>query len=89
MCAKSPSPPPDNAKIHEYVIAKGKDVIAKMHGYASYLMSTYGEQYVFDEINDEMGVNIRFRTFRFATELTYGRHVDMEVPLGQSCRLCG
>jgi hypothetical protein len=50
-------------QIQDHVIQKSKDLIFKMHAYATNLMDNYGEQYYLDETNEELGVNIRYRTF--------------------------
>jgi len=45
------------------LMTRGKQVVSKMHLYASQLMELYGEQYVLVEADHEQGIRIRFRTF--------------------------
>ena len=55
------SPPLLTSELEQYVIQKSKDLICKMHAYATHLMDSYAEEYFLDETNQSWGVNIRYR----------------------------
>jgi hypothetical protein len=53
--------PPLCPHVQERVIERGKQIICQMHVYATHLMHNYNDSYVNNELNEDLGVKLRFR----------------------------